>query len=377
MTRNKNKRIYLLRWFVSFITRPLSDKNYITRIFIMKNRSETLDFFRGLGILLVVLGHASFIPEELFDLIYSFHMPAFFILSGYLFKLKKDKSCFEQIYIRFQRLVIPAWTLGVFFTGIPFFILLILGKSGITIDVFINKFYGTLTGATSSSNNFSSTPIWFLYSLFTIEVIVISLGFYKKVRSDILLFFISFLSVIFSGLSLFKGFPFNPMSSLSCMLFFVIGMNLHKIKHEYKTWYLSTFVFVTFSIITYYSDSTVKVLINSWGNGYYDIMINLINALLGSLCLYYISCFFVTLKIKSLTRFVTWLGVNTIPIIMFNYFANNIARKITTFIGLGESWFSVFVFGVLILCCVIYVISNIKILDDLSKGKLSNLVSIR
>ena len=51
----------------------------------MSKRIEYLDIAKGVGILLVVLGHNDFEVISLFvqRLIYSFHMPLFFFLSGY------------------------------------------------------------------------------------------------------------------------------------------------------------------------------------------------------------------------------------------------------------------------------------------------------
>ena len=77
----------------------------------VKNRIEWIDYSKGILIILVIAGHA--IPE--FDLhldylahfIYSFHMPAFFILSGYLFRYKKDINTVEFAKKKAKQLLIP------------------------------------------------------------------------------------------------------------------------------------------------------------------------------------------------------------------------------------------------------------------------------
>ena len=70
------------------------------------DRLEWIDALRGLGILLVVLGH---VPPSYYieKAIYGFHMPLLFILSGYLWK--KSKSLKIKKY--FQRLIIPYFIL--------------------------------------------------------------------------------------------------------------------------------------------------------------------------------------------------------------------------------------------------------------------------
>ena len=50
-----------------------------------KQRDPVLDSMRGIGIVLMVLGHSGF-PGT--DFIYLFHMALFFMLSGWLFSLR-------------------------------------------------------------------------------------------------------------------------------------------------------------------------------------------------------------------------------------------------------------------------------------------------
>lgn len=89
-----------------------------------KSRILYLDYTRGFAILLVIIGHLiqfnflSGINNRLFDIIYSFHMPLFFFISGYARSInnKKSSTIFEllkTVYHKFQALIIPSvvWTL--------------------------------------------------------------------------------------------------------------------------------------------------------------------------------------------------------------------------------------------------------------------------
>lgn len=67
------------------------------------NRFAFLDVAKGLGILAVVAGHI-YPPGLLRSLIYLFHMPLFFFISGYLFKPKSGK---ELIAAKLQQLIVP------------------------------------------------------------------------------------------------------------------------------------------------------------------------------------------------------------------------------------------------------------------------------
>ena len=62
----------------------------------MKERIHWIDIAKGIAIMLVVIGH---VPDA-FDApfyrvaIYTFHMPLFFFLSGYVFSEKENFSVF-------------------------------------------------------------------------------------------------------------------------------------------------------------------------------------------------------------------------------------------------------------------------------------------
>lgn len=45
-------------------------------------RNLNIDISKGIAIILMVIGHSSY-PTELYKIIYSFHMPLFYLLSGY------------------------------------------------------------------------------------------------------------------------------------------------------------------------------------------------------------------------------------------------------------------------------------------------------
>lgn len=52
-------------------------------------RYDWIDSLKGFAILLVVIGHLNFVSNELNQYIYSFHMPLFFFISGYLLSIGK------------------------------------------------------------------------------------------------------------------------------------------------------------------------------------------------------------------------------------------------------------------------------------------------
>lgn len=71
-----------------------------------QNRIDWIDYSKTILIIFVVLAHCPFIPGALDVLICGFHMPAFFIISGYLHRCQSDNyNCIKK---NFKRLIIPA-----------------------------------------------------------------------------------------------------------------------------------------------------------------------------------------------------------------------------------------------------------------------------
>lgn len=77
-------------------------------------RIEWIDLCKGLGIFLVVIGHTSIaqISQTLYDWIYSFHMPMFYMLSGMVFNPAKYNSFRTYLQRRVKTLVIPFFILN-------------------------------------------------------------------------------------------------------------------------------------------------------------------------------------------------------------------------------------------------------------------------
>ncbi len=128
-----------------------------------KKRIEWIDVAKGYGIILVVLGHCFNKGTILHNWIFSFHMPLFFLLSGYCFRLEKYTTVRELLKDKFSSLLVPY----IKFWGIGFlFSLLIpawrseLSLKGILIDIYCGY---------PSSVNLTST--WFLVALFMSELV--------------------------------------------------------------------------------------------------------------------------------------------------------------------------------------------------------------
>jgi fucose 4-O-acetylase-like acetyltransferase len=127
----------------------------------MSKRIEYLDIAKGIGILLVVLGHNDFEVISLFvqRLIYSFHMPMFFFLSGYF--INASIPFWDFFKKRFHALLKPfLFTLFlIYFASVSF------EKMG--FNTAITRIVKSLYG---SGHYLDWVQLWFLPHLFAVSL---------------------------------------------------------------------------------------------------------------------------------------------------------------------------------------------------------------
>jgi len=127
----------------------------------MSKRIEYLDIARGIGISLVVLGHNDFEAISLFihQVIYSFHIPLFFFLSGYF--VHTSISFFDFFKKRFNSLLKPYFftIFLIYFTSVSF------EKMGFNMAItrIVKSLYGT-------GHYIDWVQLWFLPELFVVSL---------------------------------------------------------------------------------------------------------------------------------------------------------------------------------------------------------------
>ncbi|MGN0153774.1 MAG: acyltransferase family protein [Lachnospiraceae bacterium] len=84
-------------------------------------RDKRIDIAKGIGIILVVLGHCSIPPIS--TIIYLFHMPLFFFISGYLYNDNNSKDPYRFFKKKFFGLYVPYAMCEIIFTLLRNFLL--------------------------------------------------------------------------------------------------------------------------------------------------------------------------------------------------------------------------------------------------------------
>ena len=69
---------------------------------------DFLDILKGIGIILVLIGHI-YSNDTVYHCLYSFHMQLFFMAAGYTYK---EKPVLQDIKRRFQTIVVPYFSFG-------------------------------------------------------------------------------------------------------------------------------------------------------------------------------------------------------------------------------------------------------------------------
>lgn len=131
-------------------------------------RLRWLDLYKGLAILLVVLGHMN-IPARASQLIYSFHVPLFFIASGYVMALGRRLSIRTFLGRRWRTLILPYFV----FSLVGLAALLVFPQQEVVdLRYTVSRgLLGILYGNGAASPKTVLTPLWFLTCLFSTELL--------------------------------------------------------------------------------------------------------------------------------------------------------------------------------------------------------------
>jgi len=129
-------------------------------------RIDYLDMAKGIGILLVIIGHISYVSEPVRQYISSFHMPLFFVISGILlcYKQEENSSLREFAGRKFKGLMMPYY----FFS-----LCVLLIESARIIWKNANTWENVLRQAFQSLCLQGVSVLWFLPALFIGELLFV------------------------------------------------------------------------------------------------------------------------------------------------------------------------------------------------------------
>lgn len=211
---------------------------------MQKERINWIDNIKGFGILSVIIGH-TILPNDLHVLIYTFHMPLFFLLSGY-FLFYKDRPYIENLKNKAISLLVPFVIFNIFT-----FVSYDIGKIFLRGENFsINEFFEYLYYMVFGDR--IDYYLWFLPCLFLSEMLLLLLP-KKKSPKFLLLTFLS-LSVVGSIVNYIfqKPLIFNLDIVLISSSFIILGNYLKQYnpKHMKATIAIALLVYIPFAYLS-------------------------------------------------------------------------------------------------------------------------------
>ena len=263
-----------------------------------KPHLDFLDLAKGIGILLVVLGHGMFPNHFLID---SFHMPMFFILSGITFtppnKLNTSNTK-EWMLKKIERIFVPY----IFFAIV----------SGV-IEVAV--------GRVNPSSPFNS-PLWFLQTLFcSLLIYYIANMFMSNRRINVMCVCIAVSAYyIYKYTHIASVLSFAIYRALIAMVFIHIGTllsNYYKKEQRRTSALIISMVAVwVFMLCLYVSGRYYNVIGLNFHSGSifaYNIWLPWLLAISGSVSVLYIS------KLIKSVKPLNWMGINSLVIMCVHF----------------------------------------------------------
>lgn len=282
---------------------------------MMKERLTWIDNAKGIGIILVVLGHTYGIPWQLHHIIYSFHMPLFFLLSGYTF------SCSKTIQLLKKKGTLACIRSLAQAYLVPYFVLAGLNLCGnLLYELYCGSFsliqqlryiagiqycYASMTWMPMCS------PIWFLPSIFLTKAIYTALFLRLSRKQQHIAAVVFALLAYGSSVMNVPRLPWNFLPSLFGIFFFHIGTVLRQkeilthIRGTRKR--LLLLISAAMLCLPLAAENLVGMNENTYGNPAVFLLTSL---------LYSVLVMAVSSNRKGL---LTWFGENSIIFMGFNY----------------------------------------------------------
>ncbi|ADL51255.1 acyltransferase family protein [Clostridium cellulovorans] len=291
-------------------------------------RISYIDMLKALGIILVVIGHASLKNPLLIKTIYSFHMPLFFFTSGYLYNYSKYKSN-QRIFIisRFKSIVIPyiAGCLFAFWYGSKFAAIPTSPKASII----------AILKSNGKGFNTFNTPMWFLPCLFATLVVfsfILSRLHKFSIHKQLLVF--TFLAMVGSiiikkhyiPLNLPWGIDLIPITMFFCFL----GFYYRKIENYISA--KKNIILLVLSILIFISGLHFNGRIDMMGRYFNNILIFYPTAISGIYITIQIAQLLSYKNVPIFTRIFKYAGANSLMILLLHPWSFSVSTKTLAYI---------------------------------------------
>ena len=255
-----------------------------------KARIEYIDIAKGIGMILVIIGHCAGIPNWLNRFVFSVHMPLFFILSGYTFSTKRNPSIKESIKKNAKALLIPYAVSCIIIIAVNTILAVIRHQ-----DVLHEFELWTVSAIYGSGTHYLPVfdtwgiPITFIGALWFLLAM-----FFARILFDLILR--SKTPFLWTVASFFAGYvsarqigwlPFSFQGGMCAVLFMYIGYVIRKndlFRWDKIHWTLKVLMLAFWMYCVKFCGHLYMV-----SNSYYDGFLDIIGAVSGTFIIVYIS----------------------------------------------------------------------------------------
>ena len=323
------------------------------------NRSKELDIIKAVGIFLMIFDHVGW-GDLAHTYIQSFHMPLFFIVSGYLWR--PDQSTKRIAQKRFKTILIPYFS----FSIVYFLILIIASLAGLTGRSVILALRAIVLFPTDMQNMPYAPALWFLPCFYLCNLIYAFLSETLGKTKWIAIIMLAVAGFTYSSLSDYM-LPLTLEPLMVVPLFMLIGEliknNNEKIFHWLNKYWILVSLIILDCFLVYVNGSC-----DLRSARYHNCVLYIIDAVLGTLILWGI-----TRKILRSPKIkiggVSYLSIYAISFLGINQFAIMLCEKSLTYIVPNSSLMIMVIQKLITLIITIIICISINELIKRSKIK--------
>lgn len=279
------------------------------------NRYYWLDIAKSIGIFLIVLSH---LPNSQFtaDFLWTFHVPLFFFISGFLFKPAENNEFLQKLGLR---LVLPY--IYIYLANV---LLVVLISQNFNINHIISMIIGMFWG-THAYPDFVNAALWFLPGLILVE-----LGYFFLIRKSSLYYLPLLLVSVFLYQKGYLNLFFSVDLALLGLNYYIAGALVRNFK-LIETIKSNTLLVIVLFLLSLLATIGYANMGNVWYGGK-NYIISLSGAAFGILMVVSLSILLETWS-KPLPL-ITFISKNTLFIFCFHKFSNSFASLIISSLGL-------------------------------------------
>lgn len=206
----------------------------------MKPRNITFDLMRGIALILMMLCHLVDVPNGIQRFIYSFHIPLFFIISGYFAKnIEKEQSFRVYTLKNVKRLIIPYVVTMLMLCAWGLIQTIAKQDSSCLIRHLLTLLLSTSYEWYSEWGLINVGPMWFLIALFWTREIFYGLQYafqnLKNHKDECVLGVSVILSIISTIIhNYIPQIPYCLLQGVTALPFYTIGWYVHR--HPQPWW---------------------------------------------------------------------------------------------------------------------------------------------